>query len=170
MSETFELAQQHLKAGELDLAEKAFRRAAAEASSRDDLHLHFHCVDALKGLALQREDIHGALRWLKKILSLHREVGDVKGQIGASLQIADLLFLREDINEAMTWATKSLHMAEAEWSRTQMAEALHLIGLLSIKSEVFDDAVTALRRAHDIWDERRDETGYYDSTCHLGLA
>ena len=134
------------------------------------MHLHYKCVDALKGLAIERDDIHAALRWLKKILSLHREVGDAKGQISACLQISDLLFLRQDINEAMTWATKALHMAEAEWSRTQMAESLHLIGLLSIKIEVFDDAVTALRRAQDIWEERRDENGYYDSTFHLGLA
>lgn len=170
MNSFFEEAQKQQEVGNLSRAEQLFRRASSAAAAADDITLQLQILQHLISIAIVREDIHAAVRWLKKTLALQTESNDFKGQADSCLQIGALLFQKGDIPNATAWASQGLNIAETEWSRQHMAEAFHLLGLISLKEDSFDDAVAAFRKAQDVWEEVRDDSGFYESTYQLGVV
>ena len=90
MSSLYDTAVLEQNAGNFKLAEQLYQKAAAEASALSNLETQCLCFERLALLAKDRDDLHDALRWYKKLYTFVR-TEDMRRSAHICMEIAQLL-------------------------------------------------------------------------------
>ncbi|MEC7986952.1 MAG: hypothetical protein VX278_17415 [Myxococcota bacterium] len=169
MSSLYDTAVLEQNAGNFKLAEQLYQKAAAEASALSNLETQCLCFERLALLAKDRDDLHDAWRWYKKLYTFVR-TEDMRRSAHLCMEIAQLLYFRGELDESYAWCSKTLELAKSHWLRELIAEAQLLLGLLALKNTDVETAGILFRRSRDMFEELKDQDGIYKTTFHLGLV
>jgi tetratricopeptide (TPR) repeat protein len=177
MSSIFQQAILSLEQGNLDRAERQFRIVL-----QDEPEMSIQIMGHLADIALMKDNIHSAIRWQKRSLILSQEMGEIYVEIEVSLRLAALYFRKQDYLTAYHWTEEAFGISEKGWFRQWMAESLvaqaRVLAYLgrtgnTIKKsnkhiDPYRESILLLRKSRDIFEEIRDQEGYFRSTLQMG--
>ena len=177
MNSIFQQAIISLEQGNIDKAERQFRIALQELPEQSVQIMAF-----LSDISLMKDNVHSAIRWQKRSLILSQEMGDIQAEIQISLQLAALYFRKQDYLTAYHWTEEAYKMSEKDWLRHWMAESLaakaRVLSYLGRTGQAIKrsnksidpsrEAILLLRKSRDIFDEIRNQEGYFRSTLQMG--
>ena len=177
MNSIFQQAIISLEQGNIDKAERQFRIALQELPEQSVQIMAF-----LSDISLMKDNVHSAIRWQKRSLILSQEMGDIQTEIQISLQLASLYFRKQDYLTAYHWTEEAYKMSEKDWLRHWMAESLaakaRVLSYLGRTGQTIKrsnksinpsrEAILLLRKSRDIFDEIRNQEGYFRSTLQMG--
>ena len=177
MSSIYQQAIISLDQGYLDRAERQFRIVL-----QDDPEISIDVMGHLADIALMKDNIHSAIRWQKRSLILSQELGEIHSEIEIALRLASLYFRKQDYLTAYHWTEEAYGISEKGWFRKWMAESLvaqaRVLAYLgrtgnTIKKsnkniDPYRESILLLRRSRDIFEETRDQEGFFRSTLQMG--
>lgn len=167
MSDVYMEALQAHNEQRFDDAEQLYRQSLVLADQTSNGPMIALTMHQLGRLSFEQGDLHRAMRRFKKLLHWQNGHNDSRGQSRTCRQIAAILDYRGDSLEALQWGNKALSFAESVWSRHNMAEARMLLGLLCFRERRITDAITNMRTAQEIWEELKDDDGFYRVSYRL---
>ena len=177
MSSIYQQAILSLEQGYLDRAERQFRIVL-----QDDPEISIDVMGHLADIALMKDNIHSAIRWQKRSLILSQELGEIHSEIEIALRLAALYFRKQDYLTAYHWTEEAYGISEKGWFRKWMAESLvaqaRVLAYLgrtgnTIKKsnkniDPYRESILLLRKSRDIFEETRDQEGFFRSTLQMG--
>ena len=132
-----------------------FKKLYRKRKIREDVVLQQRCLVQLVAIAKEKKDIHGQVRWLKKITTSQKNT--TADKLLDSAWIYRLVFLKDgDFPTSKNVGKKAFDRSQEEWDKEVMAESQLLMGMSFYRENRPEDARVLVSKSQ--YRIRRDQT------------